>query len=217
MRSDCGAIAFAAPVARSSFNNARAIPNASSTAHDSAQPLGRYLLHRRLMTSCTGNCGFAASDPHRSTYFNGTPYLLPDGGATASCSGPPPGPIRATRTRVERLQQVRDEASDINVREPIPRRRQLRENLLDLIDTELEPDRPLSFRTGPRGALRAVPNDRTPGDHPADRLHRVRGCGTPRRCGWPLYQGHDLPGAWCRPHAQSLSSESRRRSRSLGR
>lgn len=33
--------------------------------------------------------------------------------------------------------------TDINAREPIPRHQQLRENLLDLIDTELEPDNPI--------------------------------------------------------------------------
>jgi hypothetical protein len=189
MHSDGKAIAFAAPVARSSFNKAGVIPNASSTAHDSAQPLGRYLLHRRLMSSCTGNCGFAASAPHRSTYFNGIPDLLPDGRSTASCgSRPPLGLIRATRTRVERLQQARDKASGGYQR---PR-----------ADTETpaatrEPARserhragtrqPHPFRTGPGGALRAVPNDRTPGDQPADQ-HPVRGCSTPCRCGWPLYK-----------------------------
>ena len=196
MRSDCGAIALAAPVARSSFNKAGAIPNASSTAHDSAQPLGRYLLHHRLMSSCTGNCGFNASDPHRSTYFNGTPDLLPDGGATASCGGPPPGLIRATRTRVERLQQARDDASDgyqcprADTETPAATREPARSDR-----HRAGTRQPHSFRTGPRGVLRAVPNDRTPGDQPAHRLHPVRDCGTPCRCGWPLYQGRDLPGA----------------------
>jgi len=105
--------------------------------------------------------------------------------------------------------------ADINAREPIPRHQQLRENLLDLNDTELEPDNPTPSERdlGERYAL-----SRMTAHQAINQLTNTQCVAAARPAGAAsLFTRTRPPRCLVSAYARSLSSESRRRPRSLGR